>query len=129
MMVFHGVAVMIGLHLIIDGVTEGPVDRGVVEGILRELPGRIEMHILAGPLVVRGHPENPGWTGFVVIDKSHISIHTFDEGNLVSIDVFSCQPFDAEETRSYIERKLHLARLNVRLVTRKEAPDLIYQPP
>jgi S-adenosylmethionine/arginine decarboxylase-like enzyme len=71
---------MIGLHLIVDGVTDGPVDREVIEGILRELPPRIEMCILAGPVVVRGRPDNPGWTGFVVIDKSHISVHTFDEG-------------------------------------------------
>jgi S-adenosylmethionine decarboxylase len=113
---------MIGLHLTMDGATEAPVDRETVEGVLLELPGRIGMSILAGPVVVRGRPDNPGWTGFVVIDKSHISVHTFDEGNRVSVDVFSCRPFDAEEVRSYVERKLKLTRLNVRLVTRMEAP-------
>jgi S-adenosylmethionine decarboxylase len=113
---------MIGLHLTMDGVADGPVDGETIEGILLELPGRIGMSILAGPFVVRGRPENPGWTGFVVIDKSHISVHTFDEGNRVSVDVFSCLPFDAEEVRSYVERKLKLTRLNVRLVTRMEAP-------
>jgi S-adenosylmethionine decarboxylase len=113
---------MIGLHLTMDGVTDGPVDGVTVEKILRELPGRIGMSILAGPVVVRGRPGNPGWTGFVVIDKSHISIHTFDEGGRVSVDVFSCQPFDADEVRGYVERKLKLTRLNVRVVTRMEAP-------
>ena len=113
---------MIGLHLTMDGVTEAPVDRETVEGVLLEIPGRIGMSILAGPVVVRGRPDNPGWTGFVVIDKSHISIHTFDEGGRVSVDVFSCLPFDADEVRGYVERRLKLMRLNVRLSTRTEAP-------
>jgi S-adenosylmethionine decarboxylase len=113
---------MIGLHLTMDGVTDEPVDRETVEGVLLELPGMIGMSILAGPVVVRGRPDNPGWTGFVVIDKSHISVHTFDEGNRISVDVFSCQPFDADEVRGYVERKLKLTRLNIRLLTRTEAP-------
>jgi len=113
---------MIGLHLIMDGVTEAPVDRETIERILLELPGRIGMSILAGPVVVRGRPDNPGWTGFVVIDKSHISVHAFDEGNRISVDVFSCLSFDADEVRSHVEQKLKLTRLNVRLLTRIEAP-------
>jgi S-adenosylmethionine decarboxylase len=112
---------MIGLHLTMDGVTDSPVDGVAIEKILRELPGRIGMSILAGPVVVRGRTGNPGWTGFVVIDKSHISIHTFDEGGRVSVDVFSCKPFNADEVQSYVESKLRLMRLIVRLVTRTEA--------
>ena len=80
------------------------------------------MSILADPVIIKGRPENPGWTGFVVIDKSHVSIHTFDEGGRVSVDVFSCQPFGAQEVRGYFEWKLELKRLNVRLTKGSEAP-------
>jgi S-adenosylmethionine decarboxylase len=111
---------MIGLHLIIDGVFEPPLDRETVEALLSELPGVIGMHILHGPEVVRGCPENPGWTGFVIIDKSHISIHTFDVGSSVSVDVFSCQPFDAEEARRFIEGKIVFRKLRMRTLTRSE---------
>ena len=100
---------MIGVHLIIDGVFKQKVDGDVVMEILKELPGKIDMSILEDPVVVQGVPENPGWTGFVIIDKSHIAIHTFDgkgnEGDKVSIDVFSCKDFDEQKVLDYFKEK------------------------
>ena len=32
-----------------------------------------------------------GWTGFVVIQESHISIHTFPKRGFVSADVYTCK--------------------------------------
>jgi len=112
---------MIGLHLLVDGVMERRAGRDDVEGMLRELPGRIGMHILAGPVIVEGHPDNPGWTGFVIIDKSHISIHTFDDGNLISIDVFSCKPFDSGAVTEYLNAKIQMSCLRARTVEREPA--------
>ena len=112
---------MIGVHLIVDGVMERQMEKHEVETLLRELPSRIDMNILAGPYVVEGVPHNPGWTGFVIIDKSHISIHTFDEGNLISIDVFSCKPFDAESALSYIRSRISLSKVNSQTLTRTES--------
>ena len=112
---------MIGLHLMLDGIMQTPVSGELVGSILRELPGRIGMKILAGPVVVGGHQCNLGWTGFVVIDKSHIAIHTFSEGSRISIDVYSCQPFDAEEVEVYLRGRIGLARVNKRILERSEA--------
>ncbi len=112
---------MIGLHLMIDGVMRAPISSGAVESILRELPGRIGMKIIAGPVVVEGNLCNPGWTGFVVIDKSHVAIHTFTEGNRISIDVYSCQPFDADEVEKYLNSKIGLTRVNKHVLARTEA--------
>jgi S-adenosylmethionine decarboxylase len=112
---------IIGLHLMLDGVMRVPVSRELVESILRELPGRIGMKIIAGPAIVEGNSCNPGWTGFVVIDKSHIAIHTFTEGSRISIDVYSCQPFDADEVDRYLHEKIALTRVNKRVVNRTEA--------
>ncbi|MCW4049820.1 MAG: S-adenosylmethionine decarboxylase [Candidatus Bathyarchaeota archaeon] len=81
---------MIGLHLVVDGVTEEQVNRGTVDHILRELPEVIDLNVLSVPHVVEGVPENPGWTSFVIIDKSHIAIHTFSETDTTSIDIYSC---------------------------------------
>lgn len=112
---------MIGLHLMLDGVMRVPVSRELVESILLELPDKIGMKIIAGPVIVEGNPYNPGWTGFVIIDKSHIAIHTFTEGSRISIDVYSCQPFDADEVDRYLHEKIALTRVNKRIVTRTEA--------
>ena len=111
---------MIGVHLIIDGILLHSVDMDVGRRILSELPALIGMKILAGPYVVEGVPENPGWTGFVIIDKSHISIHTFYEGNGVSVDVFSCKTFDEEVVVRYLKEHLPFKKLNSRMLERSE---------
>jgi S-adenosylmethionine/arginine decarboxylase-like enzyme len=116
---------MIGVHLIIDGVFKQKVDGDVVMGILRELPGKIDMNILEGPVVVEGVPENPGWTGFVIIDKSHIAIHTFDAlegekgGDKVSIDVFSCKHFDEHKVLDYFKDKFEFKHFKHHYLKRK----------
>ncbi len=112
---------MIGLHLMLDGIMREPVTKELMDSILRELPSKIDMKILAGPIVVAGHSINPGWTGFVVIDKSHIAIHTFTEGNRISIDVYSCQLFDVDEIERYLKGKINLTRVNKRVISRSEA--------
>lgn len=109
---------MIGVHLTIDGVFRKSADGRAIESILRELPGKIGMKILEGPVVVQGVPENPGWTGFVIIDKSHIAIHTFDDGNKVSIDVFSCKQFDKDAVIEYFKKKFDFEHFNHHYVVR-----------
>ena len=111
---------MIGVHLIIDGVLHHRVDKEVGIRILTELPALIGMKILAGPLVVEGLPENPGWTGFVIIDKSHISIHTFHDGNGVCIDVFSCKTFNEEVVSCYLKKHLPLKKVKSQVLERSE---------
>jgi len=111
---------MIGVHLIIDGVLSHSVDEEVGMRILSELPALIGMKILAGPYVVEGVSENPGWTGFVIIDKSHIAIHTFYEGNRVSVDVFSCKTFVEGVVFRYLEKHLPFKKMNTRMLERTE---------
>jgi len=112
---------MIGLHLLIDSVMEQSVNKIDIEEILHELPGKIGMKILAGPFIVKGNPENPGWTGFVIIDKSHISIHAFDQGDLISIDVFSCKPFDTKIVTEYLRNKIKMHHIKIRVIERNQA--------
>ena len=110
---------MIGVHLLVDGETDGPVTAEVVEEILKDLPSRIDMNILDGPYVVRGVPENPGVTGIEVIDKSHIAIHTFDENNTISIYVFSCKPFNAKKAVEYLIERIKFVEITTRTITRE----------
>ena len=109
---------MIGIHLIVDGITEAPVDGEAIDHILKDLPHRIDMNILDGPYVVKGVPENPGFTGIEVIDKSHIAIHSFDENNTISIDVYSCKPFNAKKTVDYLKEQIKFVKITTRVITR-----------
>jgi S-adenosylmethionine decarboxylase len=111
---------MIGVHLMLDGVFEPPLGEEEITEILLGLPSEIDMKILAGPMVVRGAEENPGWTGFVIIDASHIAIHAFDEGSRVSIDVFSCKPFQGEKALRYIRERIRFKKHKVQIIERSE---------
>ena len=92
-------------HLIID-LTEVPSERLVNEqglaGFIKKLPDLIGMKIMHGPVVITGVPTNPGVTAFVIIDFSHISIHTFTETNEALIDIFSCKKFDHQIAVNYV---------------------------
>ena len=111
---------MIGIHLIMDGVLDHRIGEEDVRRALSELPAEIGMKILAGPIVVEGDPENPGWTGVVVIEKSHIAIHIFEKGGKASIDVFSCKIFEKEKVLRYLEKRIPFRKVNVRMLTRTE---------
>lgn len=87
-------------HLIVD-LSEVPrqklSDEAGLTQFLQKLPTVINMHVLKGPEIAVGIPENPGITGFVIIDYSHISVHTFSEYREALVDIFSCKPFDQEQ--------------------------------
>lgn len=87
-------------HIIIDAVpvsNDRLIDKEGITEFLNTLPGKIGMKILVPPTVVEGIPENPGVTGFVVIDFSHISVHTFTEKSLAMVDIFSCKAYEQED--------------------------------
>jgi S-adenosylmethionine decarboxylase len=87
-----------GEHLTYDGYDGDPVAldcRAVVARALTDLVTALDMTILGGPEVYRA-PANDkkdpgGWTGMVVLQESHISIHTFPARGFLSADVYTCQ--------------------------------------
>ncbi|TSC90479.1 MAG: S-adenosylmethionine decarboxylase [Microgenomates group bacterium Gr01-1014_5] len=87
-------------HVIVD-ITNIPHERTLnkegLEEFLNSLPGKIGMTVLNPAIVIAGVESNPGLTGFVIIDFSHCSTHTFSKYNEALVDVFSCKPYDQEE--------------------------------
>src|SRR3954462_1466579 len=87
-----------GEHLTIDGYLGAPAslnDKELVFKTLDELPGLLGMKKLAQPTVhfAAGNDEKApgGWSGVVIIEESHISVHTFPANSFVSIDVYTCR--------------------------------------
>lgn len=87
-----------GEHLTLDGYRGDFAklnSRAIVLRALKELPKKLGMHVLAAPHVHNAPANNikdpGGWSGFVVIAESHISIHTFPARGFVSIDVYTCR--------------------------------------
>jgi S-adenosylmethionine decarboxylase len=115
-----------GEHLMIDGyggVQEKLDSEELVFRCLNELPEELGMTKLTRPIVFRA-PGNSGkdpggWSGFVVIAESHLSVHTFPARGFVSIDVYTCKNgLDTRYTEKYFRDLFGLQELEVNFVER-----------
>lgn len=100
-----------GLHLTFDGYQCDPGvlgSRPAVERFLKRIVRQLAMRRLFGPKVVRaketGGKDPGGYSGFVIIQESHISVHTFPKRRFVSIDVYSCKDFNSGRAISFIQK-------------------------
>lgn len=59
-----------------------------------------------------------GATGFILLEESHISIHTWPENGFVAIDVFSCKPFDIEKINLIIKDFFETNFVETKVITR-----------
>lgn len=115
-----------GEHLMIDGYggkRELLDDREIVLKCLSELPAKMGMRTLSVPEVFRagdnGIKDPGGWSGYVIIMESHISVHTFSARGFVSIDVYTCKNgIDQEFIINYFKEAFELKDIEVNLVKR-----------
>ena len=117
---------MFGPHLTLDLYScnkKRLLDLDFVYKILDELPDLIGMHKISPPQVMVQHP-NPntfdkgGISGFVLIEESHVSIHTFVAQEYVSIDIFSCKNFDVQGSINYLVNKFGAQKVEKHLISR-----------
>ena len=59
-----------------------------------------------------------GATGFILLEESHISIHTWPEKGYVAIDVFSCKPFDIGKINTIIKDFFQTNIVETKVITR-----------
>jgi len=115
-----------GEHLTIDGY-EGEFEKlnsqKLVSTCLNELPGLLGMEKLASPEVYSAPEINSkdpgGWSGYVVITESHISIHTFPKRGFISADVYSCKcGMDRDFIIKYFKDKFSLKEVETNFIKR-----------
>lgn len=114
-----------GLHLTLDGYGGDYKILNSRSAALRYLATtvkRLKMKKLLGPYVVRAKENNTkdpgGYTGFVAIQESHISVHTFPRRGFVSIDVYSCTDFDYKGAIRYAKEFFKLSLLEINVIVR-----------
>ncbi len=71
-------------------------DQKTVREFVEKIAEATEMNILKGPIVVEGFKSNPGLTVIVIVDFSHISIHTYTKYREAQIDIHSCKEYDRD---------------------------------
>ncbi len=115
-----------GEHVTIDGYGGNPDllnDKELVHSAFTELLETLGMHPLS-PIEIfeaqDNHIKDPGgWSGFVVIMESHISIHTFPKRRFVSADVYTCQNgLDKDIIIEYFKQKFELEDVESNFVIR-----------
>ncbi len=115
-----------GEHLTIDGYggsKELLGDQKVVLNLLTDLPKSLGMHTLSAPHVVEA-PDNGikdpgGWSGFVIIAESHISLHTFPRRGFVSADVYTCKNgLDKAAVMKYFQDTFKLEEMETNFIVR-----------
>jgi S-adenosylmethionine decarboxylase len=119
-------ALHFGEHITIDGYHGSYKrldDKQAVLSCLNELCSTMKMHPLDKPRVYHApdnHMKDPGgWSAFVVIAESHISIHTFPRRRFLSADVYTCQNgIDADFLTRFFKRKFLLKDVETHFVKR-----------
>lgn len=115
-----------GEHLTIDGYGgdfNRLNDKNRVLKCLHELPEKLGVKKLADPQVFFA-PDNEykdpgGWSGFVVIAESHISIHTFPNRGFLSADVYTCKNgLNIELIIDYFTNSFGLQKVETNLIKR-----------
>lgn len=120
------VTVNFGEHITIDGYEgseEKLSDKNLILFCLSDLVAKLGMRELAPPQVyfAEGNDDKDpgGWTGFVIIEESHISIHTFPKRLFVSADVYTCKNgLNQELILEYFKEKFLLKDVELNFLKR-----------
>jgi S-adenosylmethionine decarboxylase len=94
-----------------------------VFGVLRDLPDLLGMQKITTPYVVHcagNDKKDPGgFSGFVMIAESHISVHTFPQKAFVSVDVYTCQgALDVRLVKAFFGKAFGISEFETHVVRR-----------
>ena len=115
-----------GVHFMLDGYggdSKKLGDKDLVFNSLIELPEKLGMKRLSDAYIFEAFDNElndpGGWSGFVVIAESHISIHTFPKRKFVSIDAYTCKnEIDREFIKNYFKEVFKLEEMEENFVKR-----------
>jgi len=112
------------LHLLLDLYGCDPSqleDEAVLRAVLEEIPRRIDMQQI-GPVSLRNIktsvPSDDGYSGFVIIATSHVSLHAWAPYRMVNIDVFSCEPYEVATVVAYVCEVFRTQQLELQAIER-----------
>lgn len=118
--------IQFGEHLTIDGYGGSAIrldDRNLVLETLNTLPELLGMKKLCEAVVhfaqANDLKDPGGWSGFVIIAESHISIHTFPDRGFVSADVYTCKnDLDVNFILNYFRKTFELTDIEHHVIKR-----------
>jgi len=103
----------VGLHLLIDGLSDKSLSRDTVQQFLLTMPGAIGMTPIDKLHIYR---TTDGWAGIQLIAQSHCSVHTNHKD--VHVDIFSCASFDTDAAINLSVQMLGLKQVRAQVLER-----------
>ena len=95
------------------------------EAFLRDVLDQYPTHIgmqKVGPVELRyietNNPLDDGFSGFVIIATSHVSLHAWAPYHMVNMDIFSCEDFDVAEVVAFARKLFQTDDVEVHVVQR-----------
>ena len=112
-----------GNHLTIDGFEADKAsldNKKLIKQTLNQIPTLLEMRKLSKPVIKKSlaKDKDRGITGFILIEESHISIHTYPEKNYLALDILSCKEFNIKETINHLKNTFKIKKLKTKLIKR-----------
>ncbi len=110
-----------GTHIILDCQN---VPRNVCLNDRRVLKVAVEAAVAGGATIINtsryrfGHDSPPGCTVFIMMDESHVSVHTYADEGKIAIDVFACGSANAQTIADQLKAKLELKESKQRKLER-----------
>lgn len=96
-------------------------DEAHLRRVLDEYPARIGMEKVS-PVELRdiktSNPLDDGYSGFVIIATSHVSLHAWPPYRMINLDIFSCNEFDETEVVSFARAMFNPADIEIHSVHR-----------
>lgn len=102
-----------GNHLIYDGYGCDPKkldDENLCTEVLKKVAKISGMKKLHEPVIIKaesnetlGGKDPGGYSCFLMIQESHISLHTFTRRGFITLDVYSCKEFDSQPVIKYLQ--------------------------
>lgn len=89
--------------------------------VLDQYPTHIGMQKV-GPVELRyietNNPLDDGFSGFVIIATSHVSLHAWAPYRMVNMDIFSCEDFDVAEVVAFARKLFQTDDVEMHVVER-----------
>jgi S-adenosylmethionine decarboxylase len=96
-------------------------DEAYLRRVLDEYPARIGMEKVS-PVELRyiktNNPLDDGYSGFVIIATSHVSLHAWPPYGMINMDIFSCNEFDEADVVSFACAMFNPADIEVQNILR-----------
>ena len=111
-------------HVMLDlyGCSPGLLEN---ESFLRDVLDQYPTHIgmqKVGPVELRyietNNPLDDGFSGFVIIATSHVSLHAWAPYRMVNMDIFSCEDFDVAQVVAFARKLFQTDDVEVHVVQR-----------